>query len=99
MATHELGRENLTRLLARWSGGDAIAFEQLVDGVYPELHAIAARFMRGGGTGTLQATALVHDLFLTDDAFSLAIRTNVLKKPCAPSAKSHRVEGATAVPP
>jgi RNA polymerase sigma factor (TIGR02999 family) len=64
MATNDPGRENLTRLLARWSGGDAIAFEQLVDGVYPELHAMAARFMSGGGRGTLHATALVHDLFL-----------------------------------
>ena len=64
MATHDPVPENLTHLLARWSGGDAIAFEQLVDGVYPELHVMAARFMRGGGRGTLHATALVHDLFL-----------------------------------
>ena len=57
MVTDGPGRENLTRLLARWSGGDAIAFEQLVDGVYPELHAMAARFMRGGGTSTLHVAA------------------------------------------
>lgn len=64
MATHIPDRENLTYLLGRWSSGDVIAFEQLVDGVYPELHAMAARVMSGGGTSTLHATALVHDLFL-----------------------------------
>jgi len=55
---------DLTQLLERWSDGDTRAFESLVDGVYPELHAIASRIMSGERRGTLHATALVHDLFL-----------------------------------
>ena len=64
MATSDRGRENLTHLLGRWSDGDAMAFEALADGVYPELHAMASRFMSRERAGTLHATALVHDLFL-----------------------------------
>lgn len=64
VATNHRGRVDLTQLLERWSDGDAGAFESLVDRVYPELHAIASRIMSGERQGTLQATALVHDLFL-----------------------------------
>jgi RNA polymerase sigma factor (TIGR02999 family) len=58
------GRENLTQLLGRWSGGDPVAMEALVNGVYPELHTMASQFMSRERPGTLHATALVHDLFL-----------------------------------
>ncbi len=61
---HDSGTDSLTTLLQRWSGGDAAAFDQLVAGVYPDLHAMASRFMSRERAGTLQATALVHDLFL-----------------------------------
>lgn len=64
MAMTDRGRENLTHLLGQWSAGDAMAFEALADGVYPELHAMASRFMSRERPGTLHATALVHDLFL-----------------------------------
>ncbi len=64
MSRHLQRREDLTLLLGRWSGGDAIAFEELVDGVYPELHAMASGFMSRERAGTLHATVLVHDLFL-----------------------------------
>ncbi|HTV01375.1 MAG TPA: ECF-type sigma factor [Luteitalea sp.] len=63
-ADNARGRADLTRLLERWSDGDGRALEALVDGVYPELHAIAAGIMRRERKGTLHATALVHDLFL-----------------------------------
>ena len=55
---------NLTQLLQRWGLGDASAFERLVSDVYPELHVIAARILSRERRGTIQATALVHDLYL-----------------------------------
>lgn len=55
---------NLTRLLQQWHVGDSAALDQLVSDVYPELHAMASRYMRGGRGSTIQATMLVHDLYL-----------------------------------
>jgi RNA polymerase sigma factor (TIGR02999 family) len=55
---------HLTQLLARWGLGESAALDQLVDDVYPELRAMASRYMSGGRPGTLQATMLVHDLYL-----------------------------------
>lgn len=55
---------HLTQLLGRWNEGEAGALEKLVDDVYPELRAMANRYMRGGRSGTIQATMLVHDLYL-----------------------------------
>lgn len=55
---------HLTQLLGRWHEGEAGALEQIVDDVYPELRAMANRYMSGGRSGTIQATMLVHDLYL-----------------------------------
>lgn len=55
---------HLTQLLARWGHGEPGALDQLVDDIYPELRAMASRYMRGGRSGTIQATMLVHDLYL-----------------------------------
>ena len=55
---------NLTHLLERWGQGDAAAFERLVPEVYPELHAMASRYLSRERPGTIQATVLVHDLYL-----------------------------------
>ena len=55
---------NLTQLLHRWGHGDAAALDRLVPEVYPELHAMAARYLSRERPGTIQATALVHDLYL-----------------------------------
>ena len=57
-------RDNLTQLLHRWGHGDAAALDRLVHDVYPELHDMASRFLSRERAGTLQATALVHDLYL-----------------------------------
>lgn len=54
----------LTQLLQRWSLGDAHALDRVVAEVYPELRAMASRYMSGGRTGTVQATMLVHDLYV-----------------------------------
>jgi len=56
--------QNLTALLQRWTGGDTAALDELVTDVYPDLHGMASRFLRSERPGTLQATALVHDLYL-----------------------------------
>ncbi len=55
---------HLTQLLQRWHAGESGSLDQLVSDVYPELHAMASRYMRGGRGSTVQATMLVHDLYL-----------------------------------
>ena len=57
--------QEVTRLLRDLSGGDPSALERLVPLVYGELREIATREMRKErGEHTLQATALVHEVFL-----------------------------------
>jgi RNA polymerase sigma factor (TIGR02999 family) len=55
---------HLTQLLQRWQAGDAGSLDQLVTDVYPELRSMASRYMRGGRGSTIQATMLVHDLYV-----------------------------------
>lgn len=55
---------DLTQLLHRWGLGDAAALDRLIPEVYPELRAMAARYLSRERPGTIQATALVHDLYL-----------------------------------
>jgi RNA polymerase sigma factor (TIGR02999 family) len=55
---------DITRLLAAWSGGDRQALDALTPMVYEELRRLAAHYMRKEGGGhTLQATALVHEAY------------------------------------
>jgi RNA polymerase sigma factor (TIGR02999 family) len=56
--------ENVTVLLHAWRAGQADAYERLIAIVYPQLHSLAARFMRGRGDQTLNATGLVHEAYL-----------------------------------
>ncbi|BDC49457.1 DNA-directed RNA polymerase sigma-70 factor [Bryobacterales bacterium F-183] len=61
------GNGEITRLLQEWRGGNEAAMDQLAPAVYDHLHAIAEAYMRGergGALNTLQATALVHEVFL-----------------------------------
>src|ERR1700733_7146337 len=54
-----------TQLLRAWADGDQNALRQLTPRVYRELHRIAGRHMRNERPGgTLQTTALVHELWL-----------------------------------
>ena len=55
---------HLTQPLQRWQAGDAGSLDQLVTDVYPELRSMASRYMRGGRGSTIQATMLVHDLYV-----------------------------------
>lgn len=57
--------EDVTQLLARWSGGDKEALDQLMPLVYGELRRLANyHLMREKPGHTLQSTALVHEAFL-----------------------------------
>ena len=55
---------DLTQLLQQWGEGEAAALDRLMPEVYPELRAMAARQLRRERQGTIQATVLVHDLYL-----------------------------------
>lgn len=56
---------DITALLRQWSGGDPDALERLLPLIYEDLRNLAERFFRQERTGhTLQATALVHELYL-----------------------------------
>ena len=55
----------ITLLLAKWKAGDKSAFEDLMPLVYPHLRQVAAAYVRRErNPDVLQATALVHELYL-----------------------------------
>jgi len=57
--------EEITTLLKAWSGGDEAALDRLAERVYPELRRMARRYVKNEGqSNTLQATALVHEVYL-----------------------------------
>ncbi len=65
MTTRSLDDETVAGLFERLRQGDATAQEALVGALYADLHAIAARHMRGEARQhTLQATALVHETYI-----------------------------------
>jgi RNA polymerase sigma-70 factor, ECF subfamily len=60
-----MSAQNVTQLLAAWSGGDQAALEALTPLVHQELHRLAARYMAGERPGhILQATALVNEAYM-----------------------------------
>ena len=65
MAEGKADRKEVTQLLLAWSSGDESALERLTPLVYRELHRLAAVYMaRERPDHTLQATALVHEVYL-----------------------------------
>jgi RNA polymerase sigma factor (TIGR02999 family) len=55
----------ITRLLSRWSGGDAEALAELMPLVYEELRRLAdSQMRRERANHTLQPTALVHEAYV-----------------------------------
>jgi RNA polymerase sigma factor (TIGR02999 family) len=61
----EAGTGEITILLSRWSDGEPGAFDQLLPLVYPHLREVAAAYMRRErNPGSMQATVLVHELYL-----------------------------------
>src|SRR5215469_17326641 len=82
---------SVTQLLKAWSGGDKEALGELTPKVYAELRRIAGKYMQRENAGnTLQATALVHELFLKlvdandvdwkDRAHFLAVSANIMRR-------------------
>ena len=58
-------RSDVTDLLVAWSNGDESAFDKLAPLVHHELRVLARRYMRRERSDhTLQATALVHEVYL-----------------------------------
>lgn len=56
---------DITLLLAKWRDGEDSVFEQLMPLVYPHLRQVAAAYIRRErNPDLLQATALVHELYL-----------------------------------
>jgi RNA polymerase sigma factor (TIGR02999 family) len=59
------GADDITRLLAEWSGGNQSALDRLVPIVYRELRRLASAYMRGERADhVLQTTALVNEAYL-----------------------------------
>jgi RNA polymerase sigma factor (TIGR02999 family) len=57
--------ESVTFWLQRWHAGSDTALEELTGLVYADLRRLAAHYLRDEDPGhTLQATALVHELYL-----------------------------------
>jgi RNA polymerase sigma factor (TIGR02999 family) len=55
----------ITALLQAWNGGDEQALQRLTPLIYEELHRAAKRCLSGGRRDqTLQATALINELYL-----------------------------------
>jgi RNA polymerase sigma factor (TIGR02999 family) len=58
-------RGDITQLLQDWRAGKEDALEALIPLVYPDLKRIASGYLRRENPGhTLQATGLVHELYL-----------------------------------
>jgi RNA polymerase sigma factor (TIGR02999 family) len=65
MATNATPPRSVTQLLRAWGDGDQSALEHLTPLVYKELHSLARRHMARENEGhTLQATALIHEVYL-----------------------------------
>ena len=55
----------ITVLLGKWKGGDSSALQDLMPLVYPHLREVAAAYIRRErNPDVLQATSLVHELYL-----------------------------------
>jgi RNA polymerase sigma factor (TIGR02999 family) len=58
-------QSEVTELLQRWRTGETDAFDKLVPVIYDDLHKVASSYlMRERTDHTLQATGLVHEVFL-----------------------------------
>jgi RNA polymerase sigma factor (TIGR02999 family) len=90
---------SVTQLLKAWRGGDQDALNELTPKVYIELRRMAANYMRREGSGnTLQATALVHEVFLKlvdasdvdwkDKAHFFAVSANMMRRILVDRARS-----------
>jgi RNA polymerase sigma factor (TIGR02999 family) len=58
------GPVDVSRLLRRWSDGEAGAFDELIPIVYDHLRELAHQRLRNEGERTLNTTGLVHEAYL-----------------------------------
>jgi RNA polymerase sigma factor (TIGR02999 family) len=59
------GQGDITVLLMRWKDGETEAFQELMPLVYPHLREVAGAYLRRErNPGVMQATSLVHELYL-----------------------------------
>lgn len=94
---------SVTLLLKAWSGGDQEALADLTSRVYLELRQMAAKYMRKERSGdSLQATALVHEVFLRlvevdnvswqDRAHFFAVSANMMRRILVDRARARNMD-------
>src|SRR5512147_1465255 len=99
----EADPRSVTVLLRSWSGGDATALEQLLPLVYAELRRRAAGYLRRERRDhTLQATALVHEVYLRlaggtrvawqDRAHFFGVASQMMRRILVDHARAHRAQ-------
>jgi len=92
-------RQDVTRLLQQWRGGNQQALDQLMPVVYDELRRLAKRCLYSERPNhTLRATALVHEAYLRlmdadigwqDRAHFYAVAARVLRRILVEYARAH----------
>lgn len=92
-------RQDVTKLLQQWRGGDQAALDQLMPIVYQELRRLASRCLRSERPGhTLRATALVHEAYIRlldaevgwqDRAHFYAVAARVVRRILVEYARAH----------
>ena len=90
----------ITRLLRRWSEGDADALDRLVPIVYDRLRQLARQRLRGAPGATLDTTGLVHEAYLKladapqvtlrDRSHFLALASRVMRNLLTDHARARR---------
>jgi RNA polymerase sigma factor (TIGR02999 family) len=96
-------REEVTRMLVDWSGGDREAPARLMPLVYEELRQLARQYLqRERPDHTLQATGLVHEAYLRlvdqstttwqNRAHFFGVAAQVMRRILVDYARSHRAE-------
>jgi RNA polymerase sigma factor (TIGR02999 family) len=102
MATGADSGQYVTELLHAWREGQANARDELMAVVYPQLRALAARYMSGERMGhTLSATGLVHEAYLkilgsevpwSDRVHFFAVSARMMRRILVDHAKANRRE-------
>jgi RNA polymerase sigma-70 factor, ECF subfamily len=92
-------RQEVTKLLQQWRGGNQDALDQLMPVVYDELRRLAKRCLYAERPGhTLRATALVHEAYIRlldadiswqDRAHFYAVAARVLRRILVEYARTH----------
>lgn len=100
MASGADSGQHVTELLHAWREGQANARDELMAVVYPQLRALAARYMGGERMGhTLSATGLVHEAYLkilgsevpwADRVHFFAVSARMMRRILVDHAKANR---------